>query len=99
MISNEWIDEAHGIHSTSRATPYVKYGLHTTGSAKTIVIQVAAVQKERPLNDMDVYLNELLKSRAKQLYDQHVSTCCSEQSEVLGECCAFLEVPVTKFMP
>ena len=28
---------------------------------------------------MDVYLNELLKSRAKQLYDQHVSTCCSEQ--------------------
>lgn len=69
------------------------------GSAKTIVIQVAAVQKERPLNGMDVYLNELLKSRAKQLYDQHVSTCCSEQSEVLGECCAFLEVPVTKFMP
>jgi hypothetical protein len=34
MISNEWIDEAHGIHSTSRATPYVKYGLHTTRFGK-----------------------------------------------------------------
>lgn len=65
---------------------------------KKIVIQVAAIQMEPPLNDMDVYMDELLNSRAKQLYDQHVSTCCSEQSGVMGECCAFLEVPVTKFM-